>query len=103
MPPSTKLGPGFKFLGKAGIDSGSLMICDPSYVVSDGKHKTPLEDAFPKGLEQFCEKQQSRTQIKGRHGGPLGVCVSGFGGDGEASVYLQTDSDGRPLQLLVVF
>jgi hypothetical protein len=99
-------------IGEIGIDSGMLLLIDPSYLVP-GNHeehrKKYFDLASPQFFKQLCAdlggKQYSqisdRTAYFERGEGGPAVVAAGHGGDGVFPVYAECDQHGFILRLIV--
>ena len=82
-------------IGVCGVDSGIILITDPSYVL--------------RGTPEFnynhvsSMSRKSKGQLKNNLGIELAVASSNFGGDGLYSVYALKNSDGHVLELKIAF
>ena len=86
--------------GSIGVDSGTVMIADPCYLIG----KNNLTDDH--GWDNVC------NQLSESNHNPIGFTLRGFGGgiispthhgDGEYPVYITFDADGRPTKMEVIF
>jgi hypothetical protein len=88
---------GYVYLGTVGVDSGCLMICDPSYVLHG---EDPEDDgAWPITVEQAMEVTTGR-RYGGIQDGVALVFRSGYG-DGSYHVYGKQNEDGRIVEVVI--
>jgi len=86
-------------IGTVATDSGSLMVCDPCYIVGHGNKEKPHYSEFDKSWSEFCERD-SRGQLLFDHGTPgLGVIV----GSGSGGVVEVKEGEGRILEVRIRF
>lgn len=88
----------YEEVGTVAVDSGMLWIGDPCYV------KDKLGNW--KSVYTKVEKEQYRGVTKFQHENGhegLGVCVGGFGGDGEYSVEVVRSVTGLIIEVRIVF
>lgn len=95
-----KISDGFVQIGSLGVDSGTVMVGDPSYTLPDKRFP-------PKG--QQCDYVDFLNVLDdgnvwtpwGDAGMPL--IISTRDGDGSFPVYVRLGSNGRPAQILIDF
>jgi hypothetical protein len=88
------------YAGRTGVDSGSILITDPCYVVRNPgeQHYTPFEsyDQLLGAVEATFEPSHvPAVQLTNQFGADIGVYLTRFGGDGVFPVYVQRDSRGQ--------
>ena len=93
-----------KLIGTIGVDSGQLMVGDPCYFL-EGDY-----DEVDKPYRRACdathdpdnpEKRASHFHPRKDEGGDA-ICTSTAFGDGEYSVYIEYESDGKtPIRMIV--
>lgn len=95
---------GFSRVGKVSIDSASLIISDPSYVL----HQKKMARDLGRNYQNFVARTQSHNSGLGHqlkhnlgHDG-LGVIVYS-GGDGTANVYVKADRYGGTKEARIIF
>jgi hypothetical protein len=100
-------------IGECAVDSGTIMLVDPCYVLPDkvtkkgrieshhGKdsytYEKFLEDAF-EGEKDLLPREVLVAGIAG-----TGVAVGGFGGDGSYPVYIKKDKNGQVREAKIKF
>ncbi len=94
----------WKRLGVCGVDSGTLMVCDPCYFVGPD---ADAAKAFPGGWGGFCSKilDEHATQLDYARGhAGLGVVNGTAYGDGEYAVYglFPSNGDRRCMGMMVM-
>jgi DNA topoisomerase I-like protein len=79
-------------IGKAAVDSGSLLVIDPCYLEhwGSGEHPDLSNDGYHKAV------QEGRQQLYFANGGTAAVLVRGFGGDGTYPVLVENRPQGQP-------
>jgi len=99
-------------VGRVGVDSGQLVIVDPSYLdgwASDDYAKVePVDGLFPLSYSGACSASMSNqlTGVLGTDGIELAVSASSGWGDGIYPVYVRynvSDGDRRVVELRVDF
>ena len=90
-----------EYIGKVGVDSGTMMLGDPCYI-SDDKRLHSDE-----GWQKFCKEVLFTKQYDSMRHAQIGrgtavVTDTGYG-DGEYSVYITRNNEGRVMSLTVVF
>ena len=95
-------------IGSVGVDAGLLWLGDPCYILHVKADEIPKE--LGKTWNEFCDNlygdsiNQTKHQFNYDLGHPgLGVCVPTGYGDGEYSVYVQKNKEGRVMKVLVDF
>jgi hypothetical protein len=78
-------------IGKIGVDSGTIMICDPCYVIKDWDEFWPR---MPEEYGMIAEKKEEE---------PLLMVGSTAIGDGMYPVYAKYDENGRLIAYEVKF
>ena len=85
-----------KLIGKVGVDSGTIWIGDPCYILSDERPKALGKDWSELGHKTFkdgkCQLPISFNFDMGHEG--LGVMSSTKHGDGVYPVYMVGDNEG---------
>tara|TARA_R110002051_G_scaffold94181_1_gene163914 strand:+ start:3490 stop:3810 length:321 start_codon:yes stop_codon:yes gene_type:complete len=85
-----------KLIGKVGVDSGTIWIGDPCYILSDERPKALGKDWSELGHKTFkdgkCQLPMSFNYDMGHEG--LGVMSSTKHGDGVYPVYMVGDNEG---------
>lgn len=83
-------------IGKVGVDSGQLMVCDPCYIDSEWG-----SDEF--NYKTVCGKTNPDAQLNYKMGHP-GVAVAfDFGyGDGVYPVYATINGEGRIIKVEII-
>lgn len=99
-------------IGHVGVDSGQLMICDPSYIGSEWKknkeynYRVVADDA----KNEFSYQGASDATAGGKRGGQMffkkghygaGVAFCSGYGDGVYPVYATYNEDGRVIKVEV--
>ena len=74
-------------VGVVSVDSGQIILSDTCYL---NNHK---------GI--CCKKPTQLNHIDGRPGS--GVCITGFGGDGNYPVYVIKDKNGIVKEVKIIF
>ena len=89
-----------EYIGKVGVDSGTMMLGDPCYISDDKRLHSN------KGWSKFCEEIFTKQFDSMRHtqiGKGTAVVTETGGGDGEYPVYITRNNEGRVMSLTVVF
>lgn len=73
--------------GQAGVDTGSILVTDPCYVVSD--HPNEPYQSYEQ-LMDAVDLDAPYVQLHNEFGAEIGVYVTRFGGDGVYPVYVET-------------
>lgn len=96
----------FVRIGKVGVDSGQLMVCDPCYIGSEWK-KTEYgetDDTSEFSYAGICagtlKQGFTQSNFKMGHAG-AGVAFSSGYGDGCYPVYARCNSDGRIVEVKI--
>tara|TARA_A100001515_G_scaffold141710_1_gene139038 strand:+ start:37 stop:357 length:321 start_codon:yes stop_codon:yes gene_type:complete len=84
-------------IGEVGVDSGSVFIGDPCYVI----HQDKLPESLGESWSDFCDKYRKDLPVSLPNG--LGVWSLTRYGDGLYPVYELLDEDGRITGLYVDF
>lgn len=89
-------------VGVVGVDAGLMWLGDPCYIMGKDANEHPVET-----WAEFCEKIENLTDAqqfnyKMGHAG-LGVCISGFGGDGTYPVLIKKNADGLVTEVKIIF
>ena len=91
-------------VGEIGVDAGMCWIGDPCYILTD----TPTESGAP-SYDDLCDKLENanwpktlQLQYALGHNG-VGVVVETGYGDGCYPVYVKLNSEGRVVEVKVVF
>jgi hypothetical protein len=81
-----------KQIGTVGVDSGTLLVIDPTYLRhwGTGEHPDLTADGYRKAWEE------GRHQLYFANGLPAAVFINSFGGDGSYPVTVDEDQEGRP-------
>lgn len=101
----------WKYIGTQGVDSGGVIITDPSYM-SDFKTEEDFDITTPNN--EFSENGYAYTtinkfggELKNDIGATLGVCSRSGIGDGGYDVYIKTakleDWGERVVEMKIVF
>jgi len=100
---SLKNDPDWVFLGKVGVDSGQLMVCDPCYIDSHWK-KEDYKDDKTKPKHQFSYKAVCHKTLEDGSGQiERGLAVAfETGGDGVFLVYGRKGRGGHIVEVRVV-
>lgn len=77
--------------GRTGVDTGSILITDPCYVV-----RNPGDEHFEpyKSYDQLIgavDFEAPYSQLTNQYGADIGVYITHFGGDGVFAVYVDVD------------
>ena len=93
---------GYVLVGKVSMDTASLLISDPAYVV----HQKPLARNFGRNYQNFVKHTPNDghgRQLRHNRGhAGLGVVVYA-GGDGHADVYVKPTAHGTISEARIVF
>lgn len=92
-----------KLIGKCPVDSGTLMLVDPCYVLRDTTRSKDENEALPTYNDAVLHDWGTHTKISGRVPGfDLGTIVSSGYGDGCYPVYADIEG-GTVRSVTVVF
>lgn len=90
----------FQQIGECGVDSGTIMIIDPCYVLQDDD--VPSRPSYQDFLDQA-------DAVRGEHGSfgyiafNLGVIAETLYGDGTYKVFARLNEEGQVCQMLIDF
>lgn len=85
--------PKWEAVGEAGVDSGTVWVGDPGYLVTDDEEW--VEFAGGKG-----EPEVEKTGVASKRDG---IWIGNFGGDGQFPVYVQRDAQGYVTAAMIRF
>jgi hypothetical protein len=85
-------------VGQVNMDTASLLISDPSYVL----HRNPLPRAFGRNYQNFVRDTTTGKKHGRQLNAGLGVIVFS-GGDGTADVYVKPDRYGGITEARIIF
>lgn len=95
--------PDWVLLGKAGVDSGQLLVCDPCYIDSIWKKEDFDQKEGGEPKDKFSYNAVCKRTLKPDGGGQVNVGVafgSGYG-DGVYPVYGRKDREGRIVEVRI--
>lgn len=94
-------------VGEVSVDSGTLLICDPCYLLSHGLTEEALEEISQVTLGQprkMCGPAVNTQHVGSEEQFPLGFVTTTGYGDGGYKVYVEkTAKEGRIKSITVVF
>jgi len=95
-------------IGHVGVDSGQLLVCDPSYIDSEWELEEDFDPVNPKHnfsynacvKETLSDKGYGQLNYKLGHAG-VGVAFQSGYGDGIYPVYAKRNNDGRIIEITI--
>ena len=91
-----------KQIGYVPVDSGTLCIVDPCYLIPGDGHHPLTVDEWTELIPALCRKPYTtKFNFSRKHG--TGIMFGGFGGDSCCPVFVETDDAGRVVRLTVEF
>ena len=81
---------GWELVGQCGVNSGKVMLVDPSYILNDKDYES---------LRKHRSKQGNMKPVIFKKG----IISHTWMGDGNYHVYIQKDKDGRTERMLIDF
>lgn len=86
-------------IGHCAVDSGSLMIVDPCYVLNDEKTSVEKNGLYQAGVDIILKKKFGEVIYSGVGG--KGIITTTFDGDGSYPVYAEVDQNGLPRKIVI--
>lgn len=100
-------GSGWELAGYQGVDSGTVIISDPCYVLADEerlyKNGKPYDKTYTEFLDDTIKREAAGESLDVRQ--PWGdgsvTILSTTYGDGSYPIYIQRNHEGRPTAILI--
>ena len=100
----------WRYAGRTGVDSGSILITDPCYVIREQGEGSPYQpfESYEQLMEAAsdtfdAQKHIDAAQCTNQFGADIGVYISRFGGDGVFPVYVELDDQGHVIAAQIRF
>ena len=91
-------------VGTFGVDSGTVMIIDPCYVLKDDRGDDySKETEYLRNVMPTCEAPYYGGVRPDDYSSDCGMVFSTLYGDGEYPIYAETNSQGRIVRLIIDF